>query len=337
AEPQNLVGTTIALTAGRPENSGYVTIALNSHESLPGAAVSLKVFRLGTDAVSCNVYQGHIWVVPTDNPFEESLTLRHSGDFAGDPDLVEFNWYYQPDAAGPPDLPGATPVTPWVGPYQSGPGAIDMTIEGPGIVTLSDNWFVARYGGTGAGSGLGNNMCNNDTVPSDWAGDPGSGTSKAMLAQGWIKRVIAALNPFDQRVSNFHENEASTLTSMIAQAGTPYNGAVAVTQDSVADIGLIEAYQSILERGEDLSINAGFNDAAANTQLLNAATRLSDLYMLLGNEAYADAQDPTIGFDTGSEFGSLASSMFSFKNQLDSSMEEELVLLRGRDDAHGGV
>ena len=28
------------------------------------------------------------------------------------------------------------------------------------------------------------------------------------------------------------------------------------------------------------------------------ASRLSDLYSLLGNEAYADAQDPTIGFDT---------------------------------------
>ena len=31
---------------------------------------------------------------------------------------------------------------------------------------------------------------------------------------------------------------------------------------------------------------------------LIAATRLVDFYTLLGNEAYADALDPTIGFDT---------------------------------------
>ena len=47
--------------------------------------------------------------------------------------------------------------------------------------------------------------------------------------------------------------------------------------------------------------------------LLLAATKISDLYMLLANEAYADAQDPTIGFGTDSgQYGSLASSIFAF-------------------------
>jgi hypothetical protein len=36
----------------------------------------------------------------------------------------------------------------------------------------------------------------------------------------------------------------------------------------------------------------------ANDALLLAAGRLADLYMLLGNEAYADAADPTIAFGT---------------------------------------
>ena len=35
--------------------------------------------------------------------------------------------------------------------------------------------------------------------------------------------------------------------------------------------------------------------------------------MLLGNEAFADAADPTIGFPTDSlEYGSIASSIFAF-------------------------
>ena len=76
----------------------------------------------------------------------------------------------------------------------------------------------------------------------------------------------------------------------------------------------------------------------ANNALLLAAARVADLYVLLGHEAYSDAQDPTIGF-TSSEapYNAVASSIFSFQNQLDSPIEEELALLRGRDDTHVGV
>src|SRR5262249_37425243 len=59
--------------------------------------------------------------------------------------------------------------------------------------------------------------------------------------------------------------------------------------------------------------------------------------MLVGNEAFADASDPTIGFDTSGQFGSAAPSIFAFQNQLDSLLEEELALLRGRDDSAAGV
>ena len=71
---------------------------------------------------------------------------------------------------------------------------------------------------------------------------------------------------------------------------------------------------------------------------LLAASRISDFYMLLGNEAYADAADPTIGFRTDAAgYGTLAPSIFTFQNQLDSLLEEELVLLRGRDDRSATV
>ncbi|AOY88246.1 hypothetical protein BKP64_08765 [Marinobacter salinus] len=341
-EPQALLGTPMALTAGRPTGEGYVTVAFNNDPSLGSLPVSLQVLRMDN---SNGVYQGNIWVVPSDNIFEEALTLRHSGDFAGDPDLVDFEWYYQPDTNGQPDSPPVPgdPASPWIIHPDSGPGALDITIEGPGLLTLSDNWFITRY------TNLGGTEYGNDVTPSAWAGDPSYDPAapssdpailaKGMLATGWIKRVIAGLNPFDQRVSDFREAEVNTLTSMIAQAGEPYAGPIPFNPDPdvVNGVGIIEAYQTVLERGKDLSINAGFNDIAANTQLLNVATRIADLYMLLGNEAYADAQDPTIGLEADSELGSVASSLFAFKNQLQSPLEEELVLLRGRDDSRAGV
>ncbi|MEP7705717.1 hypothetical protein [Paraglaciecola sp. 25GB23A] len=336
AETQALLGTPMALSAGRPSGEGYLTVAFNNHPSLSSLPVSLQVIKLDS---SQGVYQGSIWIVPSDNVFEESLTLRHTGDFAGDPDNINFQWYYQPDTNGQPAAPDDTPTSPWLIHQDSGPGALDVTIEGPGLLTLSDNWFITRYGGKGQYSGLA--VGDNDNTPSPWAGDPSqpANAPKAMLATGWIKRVIAGLNPFDQRVQNFHTDTISTLTSMIAQAGEPFTGPIPFNPDPdvINGVGIIEAYQTVLDRGQDLSIRAGFNDIAANTQLLNAASRIADLYMLLGNEAYADAQDPTIGFDTKSAIGTLASSIFTFQNQLVSPLEEELVLLRGRDDSRAGV
>src|SRR5438034_8050603 len=35
-----------------------------------------------------------------DNVFDEKLTLRHSGDYGGEPQNLEFEWYYKPDNAG---------------------------------------------------------------------------------------------------------------------------------------------------------------------------------------------------------------------------------------------
>jgi hypothetical protein len=335
AEPQAMLGSRMALTAGRPAGEGYVTVVFNNDPSL-SLPIELEVINLSADY---GVYQGNIWVVPSDNIFEEALTLRHTGDFAGDPDEISFNWYYQPDTSGQPFAPLNTDFGPdnsgdWdLLTPDSGLGALDITIQGPGLLTLSDNWFITHYTGLP--------IRDNATVPSPWAGDPTQppNAPKAMLAMGWIKRVIAGLNPFDQRVNNFRTDEISTLSSMIAQAGKPYSGPIPFNPDPdvVNAVGIIEAYQTILERGKDLSIRSGFDDIAANTQLLNASTRIADLYMLLGNEAYADAQDPTIGFDTSSTVGSLASSIFTFQNQLVSPLEEELVLLRGRDDSRAGV
>jgi len=170
---------------------------------------------------------------------------------------------------------------------------------------------------------------------SAWAGSPGGQT--AQLAEGWIKRVVSDLNPLDARVKNFRDYQTSTDVSMVSQLGPRYEGDIALnaSPDNLNNLGLIEAYETVLNRGKDFSIDSAppVDYGPANNALLNAATRIADFYTLLGNDAYADAQDPTIGFDTQSgQLGSMASSIFSFQNQLDSLLEEELVLLRGRDD-----
>ena len=105
--------------------------------------------------------------------------------------------------------------------------------------------------------------------------------------------------------------------------------------ENINDFGLIEIYETILRRGRSLSIegNPPIGDAGANDALLLAAGYLSDLYMILGNEAFADAANPTIAFDTdGGDFGEFNTSLFAFKGQLATVMDEELALLRGRDD-----
>src|SRR5262249_48627692 len=261
---------------------------------------------------------------------------------------VAFEWYSKPDAADfdPTQLPETDPNTGLITdahgwqPFQpSGVGINDFTIgDGgeTGLLLLGDNWFICRYRGYAIGRGPASEW-------SDWVGEPGSFTQpRAQLVEGWIKRVIRGLNPFDARTSDFHAGAANTYSSMLVQAGHRYEGPIAFnpSTDNLNSLGLIEAYQTVLERGKSLSIEGAppVDFDAANNALLLVSSKISDLYMLLGNEAYADAQDPTIGFGTSSgEYGTLAPSIFAFENQLDSLLEEELVLLRGRDDHNAGV
>ena len=119
----------------------------------------------------------------------------------------------------------------------------------------------------------------------------------------------------------------------MAQAGPRWEGDVALNQDTINDAGLIEIYETVLGRGKELSIGGGINYGPANDALLLVAGYLNDLYMILGNEAWADAANPTIGIGTkDSTYGEIATALFSFKGQFSSLLEEELALLRGRDD-----
>ncbi len=323
-----------ALSAGKAAGLGYVTLVENNAASLGAAPIALHILRVVIPPVV-----GELKLIQSDNALDEKITLRHSNDFAGDPDGLTFEWWYQPATTptSPAKPNAANPAgSGWIL-LASGAGVNDVTIEGAGLTTLADSWVFCRYRGYTAG-GLDPNTF------TDWAGDPSSTPAdrRAQLVPGWIKRVLAGIGPFEARVKDFASAPTQTYSSMIAQAGNRFEGPVALNSDpaNLNKIGLIPLYETVLRRGLSLSIDgtpAQTNDAV-NSALLLAATRISDFYMLLGNEAYADAQDPTIGFTSSDgEVGTLAPSVFSFANQLPSLIEEELALLRGRDNSSAGT
>ena len=337
------LGGIVASTAPAAIPPRFITLAENNDPTLPGLPVGLHVIR-----VDDGPYSGDVKILPGDNVFDERVTMRHSSDFGGAPEQVQFEWYYKPDSAefDPTLLPSVNPLTGtitdargWLTYPVTGAGINDITIgEGreSSLLTLGDNWFICRYRGYAVG-------LRPATLWSDWLGDPaGLGEPRAALVEGWIKRVIRGLNPFDARTADFHSSAVNTYASMLVQVGPRYEGPIAFNGSAanLNSIGLIQAYQTVLERGKKLSIEGAppVNFDAANNALLLVSSKLSDFYMLLGNEAFADAQDPTIGFGTSSgEYGTLAPSIFPFQNQLDSLLSEELALLRGRDDRNAGV
>lgn len=343
-EPYAGLGKGKALSAGNAAGTGYITLAYNNDASLGSLPVSLQVIQVGctlNDLGEDSTYRGNLLVIKSDNLFDEKLTLRHTGDFGGRPDNFDFEWYIAPvdDTGVSPSTP--PPTYPWQSWTKIEPGmdalGPEITIEGANPTTLSDNWLIMRYKGYAA--------CGNTLRYSAWAGDPAAKPSelRGQLAEGWIKRVTNALNPFDARVRDFVSSPVNTTVDMVSQAGKRYEGPIALSNDpeTLNRIGLIEAYQTVLERGKILSIDNGVNDQGANAALLNVTTRIAELYMLLANDAYADALDPTVAIGTDSALGSRAPTLFAFMNQFRADifglLDEELALLRGRDETLGGV
>ncbi len=190
---------------------------------------------------------------------------------------------------------------------------------GADVRALSDNYLIARYRAT------------NTTHASFAKGF--SRWTEPQLAEGWIKRVLAGINPFNQRVTDLFNNSVNTDVSILTQAGKRWEGDVALNLESINNYGLIEIYETVLRRGRSISVDSGINYGPANDALLLAASYLNDLYMMLGNEAWADAANPTIGIGTKDPAnGDIATALFAFRGQVPTLLEEELALLRGRDD-----
>ncbi|MEI6676592.1 MAG: hypothetical protein WCO57_15590, partial [Verrucomicrobiota bacterium] len=179
---------------------------------------------------------------------------------------------------------------------------------------LNDRWFTVRYRPKASA---------NNVLGTQW-----SRWVAPQFTEGWIKRVLAAINPFTQRIKDLSTTAVNTDVSMLTQAGAKWEGDLALNIDNINGAGLIGIYETVLNRAKSMSIDANVNDPDTNNALLLAAGYLNDLYTILGNEAFADAANPTISLDAGA----VNTSRFAFEAQVASSLDEEMALLRGRDD-----
>lgn len=305
-----------AAYAGLGNGVGYVTLAFNNSTNplqVPaGLPVSLNILKVVPE-----LYAGEIEVLEPDDVLSERLSLRYSPDFGGHVGDYEFQWRWEEPEGG---LVPNTNYPSWnVYGADPGHGSNEVAIAGASPFTLADHYFAVRYRKKDKNGPTGDHW-------SPWT---------TGFAPGWVQRVMNGINPFEQRAQDMIANATDTRATMISLAGPPYEGDIALNDAAVDDAGLIEIYRTVLNRAENFSIHGGINDEGNNAALLFAAGKLSDLYMLLGNEAFADAQDPTIAFPrelSEDEHGAEATGIFCFMNQVPNLLEEELALLRGRDD-----
>ncbi len=352
AAPLRALGPGLALVTNPrlldPANvlpSGYVTLAENNHPSLGAAPITLHVIRIDRS----RIYRGAIKTILPPNVFDEKITLRHTADFGGNVDEIAFNWWYHEEdgTVRSGDVPPGTPPKPVWSSFGSALGASGLSqinLDANPTLLLADNLFFVRYRHVTANPG-------NPAHWSDWAGaanssprdldDNGVPDYRAQLASGWVKRVLDAVNPYEARIRDFSRNDApATGASLLQQLGAPYVGPVALNAEAnvIQNVGLIELYETVLRRARALSIDASLPTATPgiHAAILLASSRLADFYGLLAAEASSDATDPTIGVGSSAvESASLGSSRFCFENQLPSLLEEELSLLRGRDESLG--
>lgn len=267
--------------------------------------VSRSYFLKGPNTVEVALY--------SDSDINAASRVDFRLDAAVEDDVVEKN--YQT----PSDPTGINRNTALVG------GDASLPFGGPSF-TLNDRWFTMRYRPKTV-----------DGYTPNVAGSDWSRWMPPQFVEGWIKRVLREINPFQQRVKDLFNNAVNTDTSVLTQAGTRWEGDVALTLSNINDVGLISIYETVLNRARSMSIDANTDDPDTNNALQLAAGYLSDLYALLGNEAFADAANPTISTDDGIASTEVNTSRFSFENQEPSVLEEELALLRGRDASSTSV
>ena len=320
-----------ALTHLGPGAGDFVTLVENDARNKACGVSDGDPIQMHIIQLTSNLYAGAL--LPLEDPnnlLSEQLDILYTESFAGNGSDFEFQWKRaQPNANGttPTDYEHQYSL------YRSEEGLTRFTIgkQGDTLPDMVDNFYAMRYRATPGSAAY---AVTGDTW-SDWIGPT--------LAEGWVQRVLNNVTPFTQRMQDLYDNPAETAISMIQQAGPPYEGDVALNQDNLTDVGLIQLYQTVLNKAESMSLTLGINNTAANQQLMLAATRLNDLFMLLGNEAYADAMDPTIGFGSDCfnsddfslgaiDYGALTCSLFCFDNLVPTLRDEELALLRGRSD-----
>lgn len=308
------------------DGTGYVTLLFGNGKAFtePGDPVQMQIIKVVPD-----LYPGDLKVLLSSNPLDEKVTVRHSGDYGGKPENFEFRYRYAfNDSSGQApvlpsnnSIPGPAWIDPDNTPYSLGGsilvGADPAAVLSNPAVLMGDVNFTMSYRLKAQGT----------TPAGAW-----SNWTDAMLVEGWIKRVLARITPFNQRMSDLYSNSINTDVSLLTQAGTRWEGDIALNMENINDVGLIEIYETVLNRGKGFTINSDLDTASTNNALILAAGYLNDLYTILGNEAYADGANPTISVDDKDSVTEVNTSRFAFEGQVASSLDEELALLRGRDD-----
>jgi len=318
------------------DGTGYVTLVFGNGKAFTdeGDPVQMQIIK-----VVPNLYPGDLKVLLSSNPLDEKVTVRHSGDYGGKPENFEFRYRYayNESSGQAPILPAGNADTAlgfpaWIDPKPpegvapnlvyplSGSilvGADPSAVINNPAVLMGDVNFTMSYRLKAQGT----------TPAGTW-----SNWTRPSLVEGWIKRVLAKITPFNQRMSDLYSNSINTDVSMLTQAGTRWEGDIALNMENINDVGLIEIYETVLNRGKSFTINSDLDTATTNNALILAAGYLNDLYTILGNEAYADGANPTISIDDKDSVTEVNTSRFAFEGQVASSLDEELALLRGRDD-----
>ena len=311
---------------------GWVTLIENDNPDTtqvkPGLPVSMKVLR-----VLPELHVDGIAVLKDSmNKLSEQLTLQYRtplGSATGD---YEFEWRRAKPATDGTLATGSYELPPWEY-YRADSGLYSILLGAKGARPdeYVNTYYTLRYRprrGTIAWTVLAaaNGWTEDDQFWSAWAPE--------QLAEGWLQRVLNEVTPFAQRVEDFYEQKADSWVSMLEEIGRPYQGDVALNNDNLTEVGLLELYQTLFNRAEMVLQASGSPSVDLSKQLLLAQTRMGEFYSLLGAEAYSDAKNPLISQRTLDDMEestmNLPSSVFCFANQVPSLLDEELALLRGR-------
>ena len=300
--------------------SGWVTLIENDNpdESVvnPGLPVSMHVIR-----VERELYLDGIAVL-TDplNKLSEKLTLLYRTPLGPAANDYEFEWKYAtPNADGTlsTDKDSAAWTDKTAPAVQAGLTSLQLGASSA-VQDFVNTYYAMRY------------RAKEGTLAADTVGTGWSGWTDEQLAEGWVQRVLNSVTPFAQRVEDFYDNPSDIAFTMLEQIGRPYQGDVALNNDNLKEVGLLELYQTIFNKAESILIAAGGENVDLSKQLILATTRMGEFYSLLGAEAYSDAKNPLIGSATDEP---TAAGVFCFANQVPTLLDEELALLRGRTSA----
>ena len=305
-------------------NRGYVTLVANDDPDPARVNEGLPVSMHVIEVVPELYVDGIAAVRDPLSKLSELQTMLYRTPLGSAANDYEFEWRRtRPKADG--TLPANRET--WTV-RASGEGTVSVQLGGTGDVEdYVNNYYTLRYRPKKE-SKVWETL---SAAHPDWNGDyekyAWSAWATPQLAEGWLQRALNSVTPFAQRVEDFYSNPSDIAYTMLEQIGRPYQGDVALNNDNLANVGLLELYQTLFNRVESLLGAMKEPDVDLGKQLLLAATRLNEFYALLGAEAYADAKNPLVGAADGTQF---AAGVFSFANQVTTLLDEELALLRGR-------